>query len=79
MSSTYAHLRWVETYYETFILEVIVVYDKVTTHIDSTKTVHASPVLLISGNRDTYDEGVTYGPDDYSESSGWAITLMEPL
>ena len=83
MSLTYAYLRWVGAYDEDFVVEVIVmcnkVTTKVTTHVDGTKSVIATPVLLISGDRVSYAGGVTYGPDDYSENDGWAITLMKPL
>ena len=83
MSRTYVYLRWRGAYREDFVLEVIVmcnkVTTKVTTHVDGTKSVIATPVLLISGDRDTYAEGVKYSPDNYSENNGWAITLMEPL
>lgn len=79
MSGQYAHLRWVAKYDKTFVLEILVMYDSITERVPGVKSVLATPVLLLSGDRNAYEDGVKFGPDSYSESYGWVITPMQPL
>lgn len=75
MSHVYARIVWKEADpRDDFVLEAVVLCAQVEPGF-----VYATPVLLILGCSETYEDWVLDGPDHYEEEYGWKISILCPL